>query len=107
MTLGDEIEFAKTYLAIEQQRFEEKLDVEVEFDPSLQNIRVPAMILQPLVENAIKHGITPKLGPGWVRVAANASPGLSRVCLIETRIRARSGAVATLAAPYTETPQGL
>jgi len=75
VTLGDEIEFARTYLEIEQQRFEEKLDVEVEFDPTLQNIRVPAMILQPLVENAIKHGITPKLGPGWVRVAASANNG--------------------------------
>ena len=75
VTLGDEIEFAKTYLEIEKQRFEEKLDVEVNFDPTLRCIRVPAMILQPLVENAIKHGITPKLGPGWVRVAANSNNG--------------------------------
>src|SRR5581483_6622633 len=79
VTLGDEIEFARTYLEIEQQRFEEKLDVEVDFDPTLREVRVPAMILQPLVENAIKHGISPKLGPGWVRVAAASQNGTVHV----------------------------
>jgi len=75
VTLADEIEFVRTYLEIERQRFEEKLEIEVDMDMGLAEIRVPAMILQPLVENAIKHGIAPKVGPGKVTITAERRNG--------------------------------
>lgn len=56
-TLGDEIRHCNQYLEIEQVRFGERLRVEKEVDESLLSIPVPAMLLQPLIENSIKHGL--------------------------------------------------
>ncbi len=56
--LGEEIKLIRAYLEIEQARFEERLEVEIAVAKDLENIRVPSLILQPLVENAIKHGIS-------------------------------------------------
>ncbi|MBC7797051.1 MAG: histidine kinase [Pyrinomonadaceae bacterium] len=72
-TLGDEIEFIKSYLDIEKARFEERLTVKVEIARDLLNLRVPTLILQPLVENAIKHGITPKKIGGEIRITARTA----------------------------------
>lgn len=69
-TLGAEIELIKSYLDIEQARFEERLRVLIDVPPALCGIRVPALLLQPLVENAIKHGISPCRAGGEVVVLA-------------------------------------
>ena len=75
LNLGDEIALIESYLEIERARFEERLAVEIEIAPELLNLRVPSLILQPLVENAIKHGITPKKEGGCVRIKAAKRAG--------------------------------
>ncbi len=62
VTLGEEISLLQDYLAIEQIRFKNRLIVHYDVTPSVNNCMVPDFILQPLVENAITHGIAPKLG---------------------------------------------
>jgi two-component system, LytTR family, sensor kinase len=69
-TLGEEIKLIEAYLEIEQARFEERLQVKVDVPKDLEKIHIPSLILQPLVENAIKHGISKaKLG-GKVIISA-------------------------------------
>jgi two-component system, LytTR family, sensor kinase len=67
---GEELEFLEKYVAIEQVRFGDRLVMKFDVDPEALDAMVPALILQPLVENAIKHGIAPLGRPGRVMVAA-------------------------------------
>jgi two-component system, LytTR family, sensor kinase len=67
-TLGQERELIASYLEIERERFEERLSVEVDLPDALTALRLPALILQPLVENAIKHGIARARAGGEVAV---------------------------------------
>jgi two-component system, LytTR family, sensor kinase len=64
--LRDEVEFIDDYLDIEVVRFGEKLRVIKQLDPETLEAYVPSMILQPLVENAIKHGLSPKIEGGSI-----------------------------------------
>jgi LytS/YehU family sensor histidine kinase len=66
--LDQEIAITRDYLAIEQFRCGERLQVEFEVHGAPSRVQVPALILQPLVENAIRHGVGRKVGPGTVRV---------------------------------------
>src|SRR5437588_6620415 len=68
--LRRELEFLNCYLEIERVRFSDRLTTSLEVDPRLLNCRVPNLILQPLVENAIRHGVAPRSAPGHVRVSA-------------------------------------
>jgi two-component system LytT family sensor kinase len=68
--LREELEFLKLYLSIEQMRFNDRLIIEFDIAPLLQNALVPNFILQPLVENAILHGITQTPGEGRLKVSA-------------------------------------
>ncbi len=70
VTLGEEIEIVRTYLAIEGARFEERLAVSIDVPESLAELPVPPLVLQPLAENAVKHGIAPMRAGGRVRVKA-------------------------------------
>jgi hypothetical protein len=69
-TLAEELNLIESYLEIEKARFEERLQVKIEAPPELLKIRVPALILQPLVENAVKHGISEAKNGGEVRISA-------------------------------------
>jgi len=69
-SLGDEMKLIESYLEIERARFEEKLTVETNVPDELNQLRVPALILQPLVENAVKHGISENKKGGTVRITA-------------------------------------
>jgi hypothetical protein len=70
VTLGEEIEIVRTYLAIEGARFEERLTVRIDVPESLTKLPVPPLVLQPLAENAVKHGIAPQRAGGSVVVKA-------------------------------------
>jgi sensor histidine kinase YesM len=70
LRLIDEVEFSKRYLETEQMRFGERLDVHVELPVDTYDAMVPTMLLQPLVENAVRHGIAPHAGPACVSIRA-------------------------------------
>jgi hypothetical protein len=70
VTLGEELETLQTYLEIESIRFGDRLTVEFAAADALLELPVPAFILQPLVENAVKHGVAPTSRPVVVRVGA-------------------------------------
>jgi signal transduction histidine kinase len=74
-TLGEEIELIESYLDIERARFEDRLRVTIEAPRELRNCRIPALLVQPLVENAIKHGISPSRAGGEVVISARLAPG--------------------------------
>jgi two-component system, LytTR family, sensor histidine kinase AlgZ len=69
VSLADEVELARSYLSIEQVRFGARMVVEWDIDPRANTARVPAMILQPLVENAVKHGVEPNSKGGTIKVS--------------------------------------
>jgi two-component system LytT family sensor kinase len=69
-TLGRELELVEAYLDIEHARFEQRLRVRIDVPHALRNIRVPPLLLQPIVENAVKHGIAPMRRGGDVTVTA-------------------------------------
>ena len=80
--LSREIEFIEDYLSLEVARFgAEKLRIEKELDPRALDVSVPSMLLQPLVENAVRHGISPKVGGGVVRIEARREGGVLRVTI--------------------------
>jgi two-component system LytT family sensor kinase len=66
--LRDELSFIEDYLSIEMVRFGEKLRFETDVDPDTLDMLVPSMLLQPLVENCIKHGLSSKIEGGTIRL---------------------------------------
>jgi two-component system LytT family sensor kinase len=80
-TLRDEIEFLRTYLYIEEVRFGDRLQVAIDMAPELAGQAIPSLILQPLVENALKHGLGPKPGPGHLWIAARADGDRVRISI--------------------------
>lgn len=70
VTLREELEFIKPYLEIEQARLGTRLSVHWDIDAAAMDANVPNLILQPLVENAIRHGIAPRAGPGRLQLVA-------------------------------------
>jgi signal transduction histidine kinase len=72
-TLNRELDFVNCYLEIEKIRFEERLNVVLDIAPETLDAQVPQLLLQPLVDNAIKHGISRLAGGGKIRIAASAS----------------------------------
>ena len=68
--LQSELEFLAKYLQIEQTRFADRLTVRFDVQPDALDTRVPSLLLQPLVENAIKHGVAKKAGPGHIDISA-------------------------------------
>jgi signal transduction histidine kinase len=68
--LKDELDFIDKYLEIERARFGDRLRVNFDVDPGILDASVPNLLLQPLVENAVRHGIAPKVGGGMVEIVA-------------------------------------
>ena len=81
--LREEIAAVRAYLEIEKERFEDKLRFGFAVPEDLLDLTVPPMLIQPLVENAVKHGISPKLGGGTVRIAAARFDGRLRVTVTD------------------------
>ncbi|MFM8358987.1 MAG: sensor histidine kinase, partial [Verrucomicrobiota bacterium] len=75
--LRDELEFLDRYLEIERVRFGDRLQVRREIDPATLDTRVPTLLLQPLVENAVRHGLEPRRETGIITLTARRDgPGL-------------------------------
>jgi two-component system, LytTR family, sensor histidine kinase AlgZ len=77
--LSEELTLSKTYLEVEQIRFGKRLQVEQKIDEGCGSCVVPALIVQPLVENAIKHGISSMLDGGTVRLEVHCESGNLRI----------------------------
>ena len=75
---AQEFAFVRTYVALEQARFGDRLEVAYDVDPQVLGVEVPILVIQPLVENAIKHGVAAKVGRGRVTLRARVDP-LARV----------------------------
>jgi two-component system LytT family sensor kinase len=75
VTLAEEVEYLQRYVDIQQVRFGERLRVSVDIPPDLMDAQVPDLLLQPLVENAIKHGIATRVAGGNIRVAGTRQDG--------------------------------
>lgn len=68
---SQEFAFVRTYLFLEKARFEDKLKIYYDIDPQVLSVNVPVLTIQPLLENAVKHGILPKENGGTVQLQAN------------------------------------
>ncbi|HSB08482.1 MAG TPA: histidine kinase [Blastocatellia bacterium] len=73
VTLQEELEFLRCYLEIEHVRFHDRLTVNLLIEPETLEARVPNLILQPIVENAIRHGIVSRIAPGEIAIRARRS----------------------------------
>lgn len=74
-TVGDELEYLEAYLAVEQERWGDRLRVEWRIDPQTRSLPLPPMTLQPLVENALKHGLGGRLEGGELIISAEMADG--------------------------------
>lgn len=81
VSLADEVVLARRYLAIEQLRFGERLTVSWELDPAADGARLPPLLLQPLVENAVRHGVEPAEDGGMVRIRTRVKNGLAVITI--------------------------
>jgi signal transduction histidine kinase len=77
--LSEELEFLGHYLAIQKTRFGDSLNVVIDVSASAREVMVPSLILQPLVENAVRHGLSPRPGGGTVRVEAKMDGDILRI----------------------------
>jgi LytS/YehU family sensor histidine kinase len=77
--LGEEIDFVQKYLDIQKMRFGDRLQVSVVVPSELFPAQLPSLILQPMVENAVKHGIAKRAHGGMIRIAASRSNGMLQV----------------------------
>lgn len=84
VSLDDEIDLAQRYLAIEQLRFGERLQLVWDLDPAAAGASLPPLVLQPLVENAVRHGIEPAPAGGRIVVSTKASRGMAIVLVTNT-----------------------
>jgi two-component system sensor histidine kinase AlgZ len=84
VSLDEEIDLAKAYLAIEQVRFGGRMQVEWQVDPAAGSARVPPLVLQPLVENAVRHGVEPALAGGRIWIRATVGRGQVAVTVSNT-----------------------
>ncbi len=84
VTLQEELAFLEPYLEIEQARLGDRLTVVMAIEPATLGARVPHLVLQPLVENAVRHGIAPRIAPGTVELRASVTPD-GRMLELEVR----------------------
>ncbi|MDC6168006.1 MULTISPECIES: sensor histidine kinase [unclassified Roseateles] len=84
VSLEAEVELARRYLDIEQIRYGERLRVQWQLDPAAAGARVPPLLLQPLVENAVRHGVEPNDGGGDVQVSTRARGAEVEILVVNT-----------------------
>ena len=86
VTLREELEAIDEYLDIEQMRFGAKLKIEKQIDPDTLDVVVPSMLLQPIVENSIKHGLEPKVGHGRIIIKSIRQDGHAIIDVIDNGV---------------------
>ena len=84
VALKDELDFLEKYIEIERTRFGDRLQVHLDIEPETLDAAVPDFILQPLVENSIRHGIAQKIGGGRVEVSAKREGDMLRLVVSDT-----------------------
>jgi two-component system, LytTR family, sensor kinase len=87
ITLAEELRFIDSYLALEKLRLAERLHHTVNVQRGLEDVVVPTMVLQPLVENAIRHGIERRIAPGHVEIDVRADDGRLRISVVNDAAR--------------------
>ncbi|WP_255319954.1 sensor histidine kinase [Paenibacillus amylolyticus] len=81
VTIADELEHAERYLQIMQMRLGERMQWEIQLSDTVRKVAIPKLLIQPLVENAILHGIESKLGPGKISIHVDALTEKNLVCI--------------------------
>jgi two-component system, LytTR family, sensor kinase len=91
ITVREEIEFVRRYLEIEEARFRDRVQVAIHLAPEVAEMKVPALLLQPIVENAIKHGLAPKLEGGSLTISASRSDAWLLLTVEDTGVGLAAG----------------
>lgn len=89
--LADELAFLDHYLAIQRLRFGDRLSIEITIDPDALAVLVPSLLMQPLVENAIRHGISGRAGGGMIRIDARQAGGRLEIRVADDGVGLPSG----------------
>jgi two-component system LytT family sensor kinase len=91
LPLKAELELVERYLEIQRVRFADRLQVSIDLDPAAAEARVPLLIVQPLVENALRHGLAARVEPGAVHVHAWRDNGATRIDVDDTGVGLPAG----------------
>jgi len=84
LPLGDELQLVERYLELQRVRFADRLQITIALDPDAAAARVPLLVVQPLVENALRHGLAPRVGPMSLAVRAARDNGAVRIVVEDT-----------------------
>jgi signal transduction histidine kinase len=84
LPLAEELQLVERYLDIQRVRFADRLQATIELDPAVAGARVPLLVVQPLVENALRHGLGPRVAPGALTVRACRENGWTRIDVEDT-----------------------
>ena len=106
VTLAQEIELAKHYLSIEQVRFGDRLQVQWTLDPAANTSKLPPLLLQPLVENAVRHGVEPSADGASIHIRTQRQTNKVVVEITNTLPVTPPNSPATHANPTSQPPQG-
>jgi hypothetical protein len=90
-TLGQQVDICASYLTLMHVRMDARLRSEIVVPDQWRALEFPPLMLLSLVENAIKHGLEPKPGPGWVRIQAEATEAALQVCVIDDGVGLNDG----------------
>jgi len=84
LPLNEELQLVDRYLEIQRVRFADRLQASIDMDPDVARARVPLLVVQPLVENALRHGLGPRIEPGSLVVRARRDGGWTRIDVEDT-----------------------
>jgi two-component system sensor histidine kinase LytS len=103
VSLSTEIEHCKAYMAIEMARFEDRVSIAFDIDHAVLDCKIPPLILQPIVENALKHGILPREEGGSITINAHREDGFVRISVHDNGVGMTTEQVQSL---FSEKPKG-
>ena len=81
ISLDEELKFVDDYLGLEKMRLADRLEVRWQIDPAARQLLVPQLIMQPLVENAIFHGVACCRGGGWIEISSRRAEGMLEITI--------------------------